>query len=215
MDPEELEAIRKYLAELRQATQHHGQEAFQRNDADEAQRHVDRLRELNHADAARVELVEAIGKLYEALAAFPPLPAEQTPTLPRVLQQQKPFAILNRPAPVGTTLAPDLDGETLTLSDGPRTARARMSGQAMIVLAGSQAREFEYPSIKPNARQMRQQLLDDGGLVKQSTDILLFTRDVRFTSVSAAADTILARSANGRTAWRRPDGRTLHNGAGR
>jgi hypothetical protein len=55
---------------------------------------------------------------------------------------------------------------------------------------------------------MRQQLKDQGAL-KEKTDHLLFIKDIEFASPSAAAAVIHGGSANGLTAWKNKDGKTL------
>jgi hypothetical protein len=54
----------------------------------------------------------------------------------------------------------------------------------------------------------RKQLITDGTLVEKG-GFLEFTRDVEFSSPSAAAVVIHGGSANGRTAWKSQDGQTL------
>ena len=55
---------------------------------------------------------------------------------------------------------------------------------------------------------MRQRLKDEGILSIQA-DHLLFTRDAEFSSPSAAAAVIHGGHANGLTAWKNNDGKTL------
>ncbi|HSQ51099.1 MAG TPA: DUF4357 domain-containing protein [Nitrospiraceae bacterium] len=55
---------------------------------------------------------------------------------------------------------------------------------------------------------MRQKLKDDGVLTVK-TDHLLFTKDVEFSSPSAAAAVIHGGHANGLIAWKNKDGKTL------
>jgi hypothetical protein len=55
---------------------------------------------------------------------------------------------------------------------------------------------------------MRLKLKDEGSLVVAS-DSLVFTRDVEFTSPSAAAAVVHGGHANGLTAWKDSEGRTL------
>jgi len=55
---------------------------------------------------------------------------------------------------------------------------------------------------------MRQELVTDGSLVEKN-DHLVFSRDVEFSSPSAAASIIHGGNANGFLAWRDANGTTL------
>jgi hypothetical protein len=55
---------------------------------------------------------------------------------------------------------------------------------------------------------LRQKLKDDGVLATEQ-DHLLFTRDAEFSSPSAAAALIQGGHANGLTAWKNRNGKTL------
>ena len=89
-------------------------------------------------------------------------------------------------------------------------ANGHLTPNGIVVLAGSQAVLNDRPSSHkyPWAADMRQKLKDDGTLVTKQ-DHLVFTRDVEFSSPSAAAAVIHGGSANGLTAWKSSEGRTL------
>lgn len=89
-------------------------------------------------------------------------------------------------------------------------ARGRLSPDGLIVLQGSQAVLNERASTKryPWPHNMRERLKQEGALRTES-DHLAFTRDVEFSSPSAAAAVIHGGHANGLTAWKDPQGRTL------
>jgi type VI protein secretion system component Hcp len=55
---------------------------------------------------------------------------------------------------------------------------------------------------------MRQKLKDSGA-PKENHDHLLFTKDIDFSSPSAAAAVIHGGHANGLTAWKNKQGKTL------
>jgi hypothetical protein len=55
---------------------------------------------------------------------------------------------------------------------------------------------------------MRQRLKDEG-VLSVSEDCLIFTRDEEFSSPSAAAAVVHGGHANGLTAWKNKDGKTL------
>lgn len=89
-------------------------------------------------------------------------------------------------------------------------ATGHLTPNGIVVLAGSQAVLNERPSSQkyPWALNMRQKLKDDG-ILTVKTDNLVFTQDVEFPSPSAAAAVIHGGQANGLTAWKNKDGKTL------
>ena len=99
----------------------------------------------------------------------------------------------------------------LTCSGKGITANGRETVQGFVVLAGSLSAVNEVESFKewfPNLVKMRAELLKNGVLVDKG-DHLLFTQNFTFTSPSAAAAVVLARSSNGRVDWKDATGRTL------
>jgi hypothetical protein len=89
-------------------------------------------------------------------------------------------------------------------------ATGHLTPSGIVVLAGSQAVLNERPSSQkyPWPLNMRQRLKDEGSLAVKA-DHLLFTQDVEFSSPSAAAAVIHGGHANGLTAWKNKDGKTL------
>lgn len=89
-------------------------------------------------------------------------------------------------------------------------ATGYLTPNGIVVLEGSQAVLEERPSAQKYlwASNKRQQLKDQGTL-KESADHLLFTKDMEFSSPSAAAATIHGGHTNGLTAWKNKDGKTL------
>jgi hypothetical protein len=89
-------------------------------------------------------------------------------------------------------------------------ATGHLTPNGIVVLGGSQAVLNERPSSQkyPWALNMRQKLKDEGVLTI-NTDHLYFSQDVEFSSPSAAAAVIHGGSANGLTAWKNKDGKTL------
>lgn len=89
-------------------------------------------------------------------------------------------------------------------------AIGHLTANGFVVLMGSQAVLHDRPSSKkyPWPLNMRQRLKDEGALSVES-DHLVFSRDVEFSSPSAAAAVIHGGHANGLTAWKNKDGRTL------
>lgn len=89
-------------------------------------------------------------------------------------------------------------------------ARGHLSPNGFVILSGSQAVLNERPSTQkyPWALNMRLKLKEEGSLAI-AADSLVFTRDVEFTSPSAAAAVVHGGHANGLTAWKDSEGRTL------
>jgi hypothetical protein len=89
-------------------------------------------------------------------------------------------------------------------------AQGHMSPNGFVVLKGSQAVLTERASAQkyPWPINMRQRLKEEGAVVEQNGN-LAFSRDVEFSSPSAAAAVIHGGHANGLTAWKNKDGRTL------
>lgn len=91
------------------------------------------------------------------------------------------------------------------------TARGVRTAEGFVVLAESQAVRAERPSAAarhPFVVELRRKLLAEGALVSDG-EYLRFTRDVVFSSPSAAAAVLQGGGANGLTAWRTDGGKTL------
>lgn len=100
------------------------------------------------------------------------------------------------------------DAPEFELTGNLASARGRETSQGFKVLAGSQARAVEVPSLSGSARELRRALLGNGVLAEQE-ESLFFTQDYVFDSPSAAAKVLIGGSVNGRVAWRTAAGRTL------
>ena len=88
-------------------------------------------------------------------------------------------------------------------------ASATLSAEEMIVQAGSKVRAEWVGDRKHNTHYWR--LHDDlvaKGIIALKDGIGLLTENYAFSSPSAAAAVVAGRSANGRTSWKLPDGRT-------
>lgn len=82
------------------------------------------------------------------------------------------------------------------------SATARETGAAFTVLKGSQAK-VDWTAQPHAYQQLRESLLAEGALAPAvDGSALIFTRDVDFSSPSAASATVLGRTDNGRTSWR-------------
>ena len=86
-----------------------------------------------------------------------------------------------------------------------------LSDEGFVVRKGSAATPDTTPSLKTRNvgyYNLRLRLLEEGVLVTRG-DVLNFSRDYVFSSPSAAAATVMGRSANGRVEWKTAEGRTL------
>jgi len=90
------------------------------------------------------------------------------------------------------------------------SATGYLTPNGIVVLSGSQAVINERASAKkyPWVLVHRNKLIEEENLVKQG-NLLVFTKDVEFSSPSAAAAVIHGGSANGLIAWKTQDGKTL------
>lgn len=104
----------------------------------------------------------------------------------------------------------ELEVELLSCEIKGIKARGHLSPNGFVILSGSQAVLNERPSTQkyPWALNMRLKLKEEGSLAI-APDSLVFTRDVEFTSPSAAAAVVHGGHVNGLTAWKDSEGRTL------
>jgi hypothetical protein len=111
--------------------------------------------------------------------------------------------ILTRPTEGGAT-SPVFSINSATV----KAQAVEVDGQ-MVVLAGSQSRSNEGPSLASNVRNQRRRLMESGRLIRTDQEgILVFTQDEAFTSPSAAAQAVMGTSRNGRLDWVDERGRT-------
>lgn len=89
-------------------------------------------------------------------------------------------------------------------------ANGHLTPNGILVLAGSQAVLNERPSSHkyPWPVNMRQKLKNDGAISERG-DHFLFVQNVEFSSPSAAAAVIHGGHANGLTAWKNKEGKSL------
>lgn len=112
--------------------------------------------------------------------------------------------------PVGQPTAKQQPGGTLFCRMKGAEGRGHRTPDGFVVLKGSTAVLQERGSAKnwPSVLALRKQMIADGTLV-ESGGFFRFTKDVEFSSPSAAAAVIEGGSANGLIEWRTQDGRVL------
>lgn len=76
-----------------------------------------------------------------------------------------------------------------------------------IIRRGSRARLRTTPTVPRGTMALRESLIEKG-VLREDNGTLIFCSDYTFSSVSAAAAAVIGASANGRTLWHLPDGRT-------
>ncbi|MDQ6758269.1 MAG: GIY-YIG nuclease family protein [Acidobacteriota bacterium] len=113
-------------------------------------------------------------------------------------------------APIAQSTAKSQPGGILFCRIKGAEGRGQRTANGFVVFQGSTAVMDERPSAEsyPYVTAQRKQLISDGTLTRNE-GFFLFTRDSEFTSPSAAAVVIHGGSANGLTAWKSMDGRSL------
>jgi hypothetical protein len=112
--------------------------------------------------------------------------------------------------PISQPAAKQQSGGTLFCRMKGAEGRGHRTPDGFVVLQGSTAVLLERQSAKrwPYVIALRNKLIADGTL-DQKDGFYRFTRDVEFSSPSAAAAVIEGGSANGLIEWRTKDGRVL------
>ena len=82
------------------------------------------------------------------------------------------------------------------------------SATIKLFLPRGYAKSLRTADIYPYVVAQRKQLIADGTLIDKD-GFLVFTKDAEFSSPSAAAAVIHGGSANGLTAWKTEDGKSL------
>ncbi|MHC1564804.1 MAG: GIY-YIG nuclease family protein [Candidatus Syntropharchaeales archaeon] len=98
---------------------------------------------------------------------------------------------------------------TLVCKGKNAIAEGDYTEDGLIVFAGSEANVEETRSIPLSLKGIRQRLIEAGVLAIDEEGVYKFTSDYIFSSPSAAAGTVLGRSANGWTEWKYENGKTL------
>lgn len=87
-------------------------------------------------------------------------------------------------------------------------AQGLVTQEGIIVKESSEATLNNLSSFRDSYKAQKDELICQGDLI-QKGDCLIFTKDIRFNSLSTAAIIILGYSANGKQSWKTSDGRTL------
>lgn len=103
---------------------------------------------------------------------------------------------------------PPLSNTTFTIKSKGIEAKGFESPQGFVVGKGSQAASEEAPSIHGYLKNLRASLVERG-VISINGAAWNFAMDYQFDSPSTAAGVVLGRSANGRTEWKDPAGKTL------
>jgi hypothetical protein len=88
-------------------------------------------------------------------------------------------------------------------------AEGKFIEEGLVVFSGSTCNVKLANSSQGWLKKIRNQLIDSGILALEN-NVYKFTSDYIFSSPSAAAATVLARSSNGWNEWKSEDGKTLH-----
>lgn len=112
--------------------------------------------------------------------------------------------------PITQTAAKAQPGGVLFCRNKGAEARGQRTANGFVILQGSTAVLEERPGAEkyPDVVARRKKLIADGLLVEKG-DFFVFTKDAEFSSPSSAAVVIHGGSANGLTAWKTKDGKTL------
>lgn len=87
-------------------------------------------------------------------------------------------------------------------------AQGELTDDGFLIYKGGKCRINEASGLGSWVSRLRKQLLEDS-ILKEENGYLVFQSDYIFNSLSAAAATVLARSANGWLAWKNKQGQTL------
>lgn len=87
-------------------------------------------------------------------------------------------------------------------------AEGQLVDDGFLVYKGGKCKLHETPSAPGWIKNLRAKLFEQNILVKEN-DLLVFQEDYIFNSPSAAAVTVKGRAANGWTAWKNKEGKTL------
>jgi len=105
------------------------------------------------------------------------------------------------------------ESTVFTFATGGASATAQETDDGFIVFSGSTARRTASGTFPAGHAALREKLIGSGQLRESpSPDLLVFATDVTFSSPSAAASIVSARSASGPLEWKvQPQGLTYRD----
>ncbi|MBI4924122.1 MAG: GIY-YIG nuclease family protein [Devosia nanyangense] len=113
------------------------------------------------------------------------------------------FDLFRRASAQSASTVASPDNPLFVFTTAGASATARETDEGFVVLAGSMARKRQSETFPAGYRALRDKLVADGQLVDgPSAELLTFATDVVFTSPSAAASIVAARSASGPLEWK-------------
>jgi hypothetical protein len=127
------------------------------------------------------------------------------------IQQVLPVLGSDLLSPIPTAARPGKSQPDLVCKIKTAIATGRRTEGGFVVFASSTAVLTGRPSAEnqyPNTLNLRNRLIQDKALIERD-GVYVFAKDVEFSSPSAAAAVIHGGSANGLTAWKDKQGRTL------
>jgi hypothetical protein len=87
-------------------------------------------------------------------------------------------------------------------------ARAMLTDEGIVVLAGSHAAKKVRSSLHTGYKKLRENLIAQGNIVEEN-GVLTFFKDTLFSTPSPAAAVIVGYPINGRKTWKNENGKTL------
>jgi hypothetical protein len=109
----------------------------------------------------------------------------------------------------GTRTAAKGEDEVFFLKAASTDARGLYTTEGFVVLKGSTGRKANVPSIIGTSEERLRNKLLEAGVMQESGEHVVFTKDHLFKSPSSAAIALTGRSANGWREWKNAEGVTL------
>jgi len=183
--------------------------AFTSKDENLTKAHVRYLESLFLAEAAQVKRF-TLDQNQAGGSKLPESDREDMEVFMARIRQLLPVLGSDILTPIAHASTSNQPGGVLTCTCKGAEAKGQRTANGFVIFNGSTAVLEERPSSEsyPYVVAQRKELIANGTLVEKE-GLLLFTKDVEFSSPSAAAVVVRGGSANGLTAWRSADGKTL------
>jgi len=111
-------------------------------------------------------------------------------------------------APVGAADASSREKDLLYCTVTGINGKGLYTPEGFVVLKGSEGKRANGPTLSEANQRFRRRLVD-GGIMKETGEAVVFTKDHLFGSPSMAALALLGRTSNGWKEWKNKDGVTL------